>query len=224
MFQLASSEKQEMLHNLVTGSVYPTSPYKDPIETLKAIGMTVDEDFLILLESEDGDQYVLEAFVNCYPSGFDTREKFGKKLRDIHTPVPGYKAKLEKSMDRFFSRLEVGRIVRRVNWSITTHTNLFSPSGNHLYEGEEIPDASVDISQTRLRVERQTLHRLPETKALVFGFHTYLYPISDVKEEGSGEVLAEAIDGLRTGSVSQMWFYKRGVVWGKEVKEYLRGE
>ena len=66
------------------------------------------------------------------------------------------------------------------------------------------------------------LHRLPETKALVFSFKTYLYPLKDIKEEGIGEELAQAIDGLKEGSVPAMHFYKRGVVWGEAVKAYLR--
>jgi hypothetical protein len=66
------------------------------------------------------------------------------------------------------------------------------------------------------------LHRLPITKALVFSFKTYLYPLKDIKDEGLGEELAQAIDGLKEGSVPAMHFYKRGVIWGETVKKYLR--
>lgn len=66
------------------------------------------------------------------------------------------------------------------------------------------------------------LHRLPKTKALVFSFKTYLYPIKDIKEEGLGEDLAVAIDGLKEGSVPAIHFYKRGPIWGEAVKEFLR--
>ena len=66
------------------------------------------------------------------------------------------------------------------------------------------------------------LHRLPQTKALVFSFKTYLYPLKEIKEEGLGDELAKAIDGLKEGSVPAMHFYKRGVVWGEVVKKYLR--
>jgi hypothetical protein len=76
--------------------------------------------------------------------------------------------------------------------------------------------------QTYIRCERQTLHRLPKSKALVFAFKTYLYPLKEIKEEGSGEELAAAIDGLKSGNVPEMHFYKRGAEWGKAVKEYLR--
>jgi hypothetical protein len=66
------------------------------------------------------------------------------------------------------------------------------------------------------------LHRLPITKALVFSFKTYMYPLKDIKDEGLGEELAQAIDGLKEGSVPAMHLYKRGVVWGEAVKTYLR--
>jgi hypothetical protein len=36
--------------------------------------------------------------------------------------------------------------------------------------------------------------------------------------------LAEAIDGLGTGSVPGIAVYKRQVVWGEKVKAFLRGE
>ena len=56
----------------------------------------------------------------------------------------------------------------------------------------------------------------------MFAFHTYTYPIKEIKDEGLGEELAKAIDGLKEGSVPQMHAYKRGTVWGEAVKEYLR--
>jgi hypothetical protein len=80
----------------------------------------------------------------------------------------------------------------------------------------------VVIEDCRLRCERQTLHRLPNTEAIVFAFKTYQYTLAEVKEEGSGPELAEAIEGLSRGSVPDMAYYKRQVVWGEKVCEYLR--
>lgn len=103
------------LYNTATCSSIPLIPSSDPIETLSRIGENIDDEFLFLLKADDGDGYVLKAFVTCFPSGFDTEKKLGLKLREIHGPVPGYKEKLEMSMDRFFERLEVGRVVSRAN-------------------------------------------------------------------------------------------------------------
>ena len=175
-------------------------------------------------------------FVTCFPAGFSTRDNCGKPLSHIHKPVPGYKAKLEKSMDRYFAKMQVGQAVKRANWSISTNNDLFSESGNHFYTDEEqsvpVPaKASTEAKATgvdddierqkrevvvedcRLRCERQTLHRLPISKALVFGVKTYTYPLSELKAEGSGPDLAEAIDGLAAGSIPAIDFYKRRPVW-----------
>ncbi|PQE27970.1 HRQ family 2 protein [Rutstroemia sp. NJR-2017a WRK4] len=219
MYSLSSDESA--LLNKSTSQYLTLSP-KSPFESLQTLGENIDTDFLFLVPSSDGDGYILGGFICCFPSGFDTEALLGKKIRDIHGPVPGYKEKLEKSMYRSFDRLEVGKVVKRVNWSITTHDRLFAASGNHLYEGEEAAAEEIDINHTYLRCERQLVHRLPETKALIFSFKTYLTPLTQVKAEGLGEELATAIDGLKEGSVPAMHFYKRGVVWGEKVKEYLR--
>jgi hypothetical protein len=121
-----------MLENLVTRQTLPmTMTNSTPLHiALRTIAQNVDEDFFILLpqkqEDSGEDFYVLEAYAACFPSGFQPKEKIGKKLADIHGPVPGYKEKLQKSMDRFFARLEPGRYVKRVNWSLTVDEELFS--------------------------------------------------------------------------------------------------
>lgn len=111
MFKSADGQVQ----NLVTGDIIPSNCPESVFEALGHIGRNLDEDFLILLPSDDGDGHTLKAFVACFPSGFDTSKKMGLKLRDIHTPVPRYKEKLQTSMDRYFAKLEVGKFARRVN-------------------------------------------------------------------------------------------------------------
>ncbi|OMP85859.1 hypothetical protein BK809_0002071 [Diplodia seriata] len=212
------------LRSLVTDETFPVVPAPaDPVESLKVIGGLVDDDVQLLLPDADGDGYAMRGFVTCCPSGFDMSEKLGLKLRDIHAGVPGYGRKLERSMDRFFDRLEVGTVVRRVNWAMNLTDNPFTPSGTKLREGDEKPEGvEVDINQVHLRSERQMVHRLPKTGAIVFSFKTYLYPIAEIKAEGLGEELATAIDGLKLGSVPEFHWYKRAPVWGEVVKEYLR--
>jgi hypothetical protein len=79
-------------------------------------------------------------------------------------------------MNRFFSSLPLGKIVKRANWSISTNAELFCLAGNHLSVTDLPPNPSgtleedVHLDKTVLRCERQTLHRLPKTRALVFAF------------------------------------------------------
>lgn len=117
MFTLTPPSTPTHLQNLVTSLLLPLVPPSDPALTFQILGENIDDDFLLMLPNEDGNQYQLKGYVVCCPAGFNTKEKFGMKLKDIHSPVPGYKEKLEKSMDRFFERLEVGRVVKRSNVS-----------------------------------------------------------------------------------------------------------
>ncbi|KAJ5728264.1 hypothetical protein N7493_004594 [Penicillium malachiteum] len=246
MFKLHFNPEKdsELFENLITGKTWPTSlsPETPTIHALEILAQTVDEEFLILLpdilSEPDQPKYMLQAYATCFPSGFNTREKLGLRLADIHGPVPGYAEKLEKSMDRFFAKIEVGRFVKRVNWSVTTETHLFAAFASvHASQAPEDRQDTVekaeteggalrlkdlDIEQTVLRCERQTLHRLPCSKALIFAFHTYTYPIQQIKDEGLGEDLAVAIDGLKYGNVPAIHAYKRGDYWGEAVKEFLR--
>lgn len=236
----------DALRNHATDELLPlhVSPGAGGAEqALQLIGANIDTDFLFLLPippeglssphaaaTTTTTKYRLEGFVTCFPSGFDTRRKLNLALADIHAPVPGYGAKLERSMDRFFAALPVGRVVKRCNWSVTTNRELFALRGNHLSEEELAARAGkgkeeeVDLDECVLRCERQTLHRLPESKALVFAFKTYQYALQEIKDEGNGEALASAIEGLGQGSVPGMRVYKREVIWGKKVKAFLRGQ
>jgi hypothetical protein len=243
------------LRNHVLDETMPLAP-ADTTQALTLLGEHIDTDFLFLLPipplsspsspspDPDAGKYRLEGFITCFPSGFRTANKLGLKLADIHGPVPSYKERLERSMDRFFAGLPVGRVVRRGNWSVTTTRELCLMGGTHLSaeemaevrerergrggeekEREEGEDKEkIDIEDTVLRCERQTLHRLPASGALVFGYKTYQYEMAELREEGCGEEFAAAIEGLGKGNAPGMRLYKREVVWGDEVRRYMRGE
>ncbi|KAL2129106.1 hypothetical protein VTI74DRAFT_8223 [Chaetomium olivicolor] len=228
MFELLPNPQTNtvLFHNKATGLTSPLSPPpSDPLEMLRILGETVEDDMFLLLRDAHGErEHRSVAFVCCHPSGFEPAAKLGKRLVEIHGPVPAYE-KIGASMERYFGRLEVGRGVKRVNWSVQTHSQLYVPSGNHVHVGDVVEEAkTVDFETTRLRVELQTLTRLPETQAILFSFKTYLYPLKDIKEEGLGVDLADAIQGLKAGNAPGMWVYKGGVRWGRAVCEYLRGE
>jgi hypothetical protein len=108
---------QQELFNKVTSEWHSLKPKSTACETLRELGSIVEEDFMFLLPDTDGDGYVLRAYLSCFPNSFNAPSILDVKLRDIHKPVPGYKEKLELSMDRYFSKLEVGRFSARCNVS-----------------------------------------------------------------------------------------------------------
>lgn len=109
------------LTNHTTGRVLPTSipasssPEEEDAaaeQGLRNLAEVVEEDLFFLQKTGDTHQCV--AFACCFPSGFDPSDKLGKGLGAIHAPVPSYE-RIGPSMERFFSRMEVGKPVRRLN-------------------------------------------------------------------------------------------------------------
>lgn len=158
---------QFMFENLITKQVFPTQPSKvtSTRTLLQVLGSTIDEDFLFLLPEEEGKdpKYVLEAYICVAPSGWNPLNKLGKSIAAIHGPVPGYADKLQGSMDRYFQNLEVGKYVKRSNWTITQHEELFmiDEDTNHGKEGENEavlekidPEKVSEIHSRALRLSR----------------------------------------------------------------------
>jgi hypothetical protein len=89
---------------------------------------------------------------------------------------------LGRSSSLLLERLKIGRPVWRVNWSIKATSRLnhiprFSCEEQQAYRyftGENIGE------QCFLRIERQTLSRLPVTGAILFTIHTYQTSIAEV--------------------------------------------
>lgn len=195
--------------NVITGEVMPTAVPADRHEALSIINRNVDEDFLMLLPAPDGDGYSLQAFVWAYPVGFNPQSKKGMKLRDAHRPVPGYKDKIEASMDRYFAKLQPGNVMYRVNWAVATNDNLCESGEYHLAPGQVPKETEFDLQNCYVRCELQTLFALPKSGGRILSVHLYLYPLQEIKDVGLAGEMYEAIEGLKKGNVPGFHLYKR---------------
>lgn len=106
------SDDGQFFRNHITDLTVSSHAPEDPLTALRILGETVEDDMFLLHETPRG--HLMVAFVCCFPSGFDPSSKLGKTLKDIHEPVPAYE-KIGPSMERFFSRLEVGKSAKRIN-------------------------------------------------------------------------------------------------------------
>ncbi|KAF2156498.1 putative HRQ family protein 2 [Myriangium duriaei CBS 260.36] len=217
MFRLSTDGKS--FHNLAMKQTLPTDVPADTLEALRNLGITVEEDLFLLQQTPEGHQCV--AIMCCFPSGWNPASKLGSHMGQIHNHVPSYD-KIGPSIERTFAKLEVGRSIRRTNWTVQTHSELFNVKGNHAAKDEYVEQEAIEAVKAFLRVELQTLTRLPHTRAILFSFKTYLYPLGDVKAEGLGPDFATAIEGLQKGNAPGMWQYKGATRYGKSVCEYLR--
>lgn len=159
----------------------------DDPEPLLACGRLVQEDLLLLVEAADG-LYRLGAGHLCFPLHWKLADKIGRPVGEIHGPVPGFSERLGSPVDRLFHTLEVDRPVWRANWSLTSTPELCRPDrSDHLHTLEPL-EAGRSLW---LRVERQTLRRLPRTRAILFTVKTYVVALEEaVRRQGVAAALA----------------------------------
>jgi hypothetical protein len=204
-----------LVQNYITTNTYPIVAQSAPL-ALRTLGENLDEDFVFLLPSADG-SWRVSAFIACFPSGFDLSKELGAPLSQVHGPVLGLQQEMGEDLTQYFTKIKPGveNCVQRVNWSIVLDDELFMPNGGtHAHEGQE-----VDADKCRMRVERQTVWKLPETGAVMFGWKTYMYTLKELKEEGEAENLAEAIEGLG----DDIRRHKGRGIWEEKVLAYLKG-
>ena len=177
------------LHNHLTGERWSlANPPHDPLELA---GRLVQEDLCLI--DVAGPAPILSAAILCAPSRWRLAEKIGRPLAAIHSPVPLYADRLAAPVDRFMQALRPGRLTQRLNWSIVDDAALFQLGGKFRTE----PDPAITPDHLHLRVERQTLARLPTTPTVLFAIRVHSYPLARVvAQPGAATTLAAAIRAM----------------------------
>ena len=132
-------------------------------------GRLVQQDLCILQKSEG--EHVLTGGILCFPSNWRLNEKIGHPLSTIHNPVNSYDATMGKRVQRIFDGIKPDNPVWRANYLLYATSNLFQPNREKR--------ATRDTGKF-IRVERQSLIKLPKSDAVVFGIHTNLVCMSKV--------------------------------------------
>ena len=182
------------LRNAVTGEEWDIAhPSLHPLEQA---GRLVQEDFCILQSDHKtlGETYRLTAGAVCFPSNWRLTDKVGKKLADVHGPVPSYAEKLAAPVDRFFENLSADTIMWRANWLIHATPELFQ-AGHKLDAATAATITPANAGEKLwLRVERQTLRRLPQSGAVLFTIRTHVTQLRDaIRDTKSAQDLALAV-------------------------------
>ena len=79
----------------------------------------VPEDFAVMLRNPEDGMYYFRAGLICSALGWNVDSKLGMQLKEIHKPIPDYKAKMEFSMDRYNPLLTISSFEMP---SLTTQT------------------------------------------------------------------------------------------------------
>lgn len=137
-------------------------------QPLRVLSQILQEDLVI--HQPMGNAHGMTAALLCFPASWTLAQKIGKPLVAIHAPVPDYDAALAKRVQRLFDGVQVGRPMWRANLLRYDHPELFQPRE----EGNPRPVGTAQSPYERS--ERQTLFRLPQTRAVVFAIHTIVAP------------------------------------------------
>ncbi len=149
-----------------------------PLDPLELAGRLVQEDLCVIQDSADGP--IFTAGVLCFPSRWRLKEKLGKPLSLVHGPVPLYADRMARPVDRFMRHVKPGHIASRLNWSVLDDPTLFQPAGKWRVDRNAAITQENAGERLFLRVERQTLRRLPTSGAILFGIRVHVYGLGDV--------------------------------------------
>ncbi|KAJ5184029.1 hypothetical protein N7492_001645 [Penicillium capsulatum] len=197
---------------------------KHPLEILLD---HVPEDFALMMRDEKTGFYFLRAAVICSAVGWNVRLKIGRRLDEIHAPIPDYKEKMQFSMDRFFTKMPTDKAIQRGSWGLEVGEPLYMPPDDPHEAARLVQDPDLRIEDCTLRVDWQTLRRLPLSAAVVFNFKALFTPISSFRDEPAVPALLAKV--LKDGKKSMLqykgvWHVEHVILpkleeWAKEQEE-----
>ena len=192
---------------------------RDDLPPLYAAARAVADD-LCLMEARDG-AWTLTALSLSAGTFFTASEVIGKPLAALHAPVPGFGDRFLTRVGRIFDALQSDTILERRNWTVMAGDDLFAPDGAAVRARTDdiAPEAAGEA--LFVRVERQTIRRLPQTGGVLFTIRIWRHALS-----------ALDADPPRRAAFAHAWrtvgddfrAYKRIAHYDALVEAYLRAK
>jgi len=165
--------------------------HDDSDDPLRQLSRIVQEDFMLIQEI-DGRQTITAA-ANAYSSSGRLVASVGRNLRWAHEPVPHLSASLGLRIDRIIASVHENSPCARFNWQLTPLSSIFLPPDPHAANQAALKSVRARLQEDpalagqllNVRVERQTLRRLPATRAIAFSIHTYSDPLASIATDFS---------------------------------------
>ena len=149
------------------------------VDALVDAALSVPDDLTVLrsIPSDDGEQLPFVAGVVCSPSRWRLKEKIGLDMLAVHKPVALYAEHIGAAVDTTLTRLSPEKPIWCSNWTLEDHPSLFQPFS---------PDRPLvdHPSELWIRIERETLRRLPRTRGILFTIRGFQEPLSSYVQRG----------------------------------------
>lgn len=161
----------------------------DATPALWTAARLVQEDLVLMRQGETG--WRIAAASLSFPSSWRLREKFGRPIHDVHAPVPGFGEGTRNAelVARMFDNLRPGMAMIRWNWSIYGDAELHHP---HASPPRRFgPGERADT--VFLRVERQTLRKLPQSRDIVFTIKISVDPLAELERHSDAATIAASL-------------------------------
>jgi hypothetical protein len=171
----------------------------------------VQEDLLLMRRDAQGWRLVAGSL--CFPSTWVLAEKLGCDMEAIHTPAPGFAGRMADMVARIFDNLKPDQLVERFNWSIYGDARLrYAQSKQDPLQ--RFPPGRP-VTHAHIRVERQTLRRLPSSGDILFTVRVHVDPVAAFAVHAQGREWARALHDQLDALTPQQLAYK-GIVEARE--------
>jgi dimethylamine monooxygenase subunit A len=177
----------------------------------------VSDDLVIM--QDDGAGWFATACCLCSPTFFSASHAIGKTLPQLHDPVPDGDFNLSKRIGRVFSNLAPDTILERHNWTVQWSDARHTPDGAPLRELASSADTLCAAANLFLRVERQTIRKLPSTGAVLFTIRIRLNNLATLLDNPS---YYDAFQDAWVSAPEHVRGYKEWAVLERHVAQLLK--
>ena len=201
---------------MVEAALGPAAPPAELPPLYAAARRTPDD--LCLMEKRDG-QWRLTALSLSAGSFFTAEEVVGRSLAELHAPVTGFGERFLVRVQRIFDGLRPDLVLERRNWTVLNSDALHTPASAPIRARIGEVDPVQAGAALNLRVERQTLRRLPRTGGTLFTIRVWLAPLDSLRKDP--DRLTAFARAWRTATPA-LRAYKRFDLYDDLVEGFLR--
>jgi len=152
-----------------------------PYEPMEYIGRQCQGDFSI--QDQRDNQLWMDAGIITSQADWSLDFDIGMNFFEWHGPVPlAHEVGVFERALKFLLNLQVGRPVRRLNWTMTINPRLDTSPENYPKWGTDRTTVTPENvgDKVHLRVELQGLWRLPRSNAILFSIRGYLISMNEL--------------------------------------------
>jgi hypothetical protein len=192
-----------------------------PCEPFEYITRQVQGDFT--LQDQRENNLFMDGGMVTSQADWSLHFDLGMSFHEWHGPVPvAHETGVFDRALAYLLRLQLGRPVRRLNWTLTANPRLdTSPENYPLWGPDKAAITPENVGSTMcLRVELQTLTRLPRSNAILFGIRGYLIRLEElVRVRKWGRRLHRVLRDLHP----EIAAYKGTAPYRQTIVDYLAG-